>query len=231
MQMKKIICTFCVIFLLQFNNAFAQETCKVLLEAVAGTYTGECSKGKANGKGKSVGVETYEGLFKNGFPDGEGMYTFKDGHYYMGNFEKGKMDGAGKMFYESATGQDSIVSGFWKKGMYVGIFEKPYKIHDVTSGVGRVEVTKAGKGNAITLELKSMSGGGMDPSFTASLTDLRIQSGSYISKATSRLTNSEITILKGVMFPFRATFVFGGSTVEIEFYEEADYRVMVPLQK
>ena len=230
MQMKKIITTLSVIFLLQFNYTFAQETCKVLLESVAGTYTGECTKGKANGKGKSVGIETYEGMFKNGYPDGEGMYTFKDGHYYMGNFDKGKMDGAGKMYYEASNGQDSIVSGFWKKNNYLGAYEKPYKIHDQTSAVGRVEVTKSGKGNAITVELKSMSSG-MDAQFTAALTDIRVQSGNYLTKSTSRLTNSEITTFKGVTFPFRASFVFGASTVEIEFYEESDYRVMVPLQK
>ncbi len=229
MQMKKIISTLSVIILLQFNNAFAQETCKVLLESIAGAYSGECSKGKANGKGKSVGAETYEGLFKNGLPDGEGMYTFKDGHYYMGNFEKGKMDGAGKMYFEAANGQDSIISGFWNKGAYVGAYEKPYKIHDVTSAVGRVEVSKAGKGNSITLELKSMSSG-MSASFTGALTDIRIQSGNYLSKSTTRLTNAEITIFKGVTYPLRAAFVFGVSTVEIEFYEDADYRVMVPLQ-
>lgn len=229
--MKKIISTLSVIFLLQFNYAFAQETCKVLLESVAGTYTGECNKGKANGKGKSVGTDTYEGLFKNGYPDGEGMYTFKDGHYYMGNFEKGRMDGAGKMFYEAANGEDSVIAGFWKKDKYVGAYESPYKIHDATSAVGRVEISKSGKGSAIIIELKSMVAGNMDPSFTAALTDIRVQTGNYLTKATSRLTNSEITTLKGVTFPFRAAFVFGASTVEIEFYEESDYRVMVPLQK
>lgn len=229
MQMKKIISTLSVIFLLQFNNAHAQETCKVLLESVAGTYTGECSKGKANGKGKSIGVETYEGLFKNGYPDGEGMYIFKDGHYYVGNFDKGRMNGTGKMYYEASNGADSIIAGFWKKGVYVGKYEKPYKIHDATSAVGRVEISKAGIGNAITLELKSL-GGGMSATFTGALSDIRVQNGNYLTKATNRLTNSEITTIKGVTFPFRAAFVFGASTVEIEFYEEADYRVMVPLQ-
>lgn len=230
MQMKKIISTLSVIILLQFNSAFAQESCKVLLESITGTYTGECSKGKANGKGKSVGIDTYEGLFKNGFPDGEGMYIFKDGHYYMGSFEKGKMEGAGKMYFEAANGQDSVISGFWKKNAYAGAFEKPYKIHDVTSEVGRVEVTKAGKGSSLTIELKSMSGG-MGATFMAAMTDVRVQSGNYLTRATSRLTNAEITTFKDITFPFRATFVFGGATVDIEFYEAADYRMTVPIQK
>ena len=36
------------------------------METLKGTYTGECKKGKANGRGKAVGTDTYEGFFKTG---------------------------------------------------------------------------------------------------------------------------------------------------------------------
>ena len=39
----------------------AQETCKVLQTSIEGTYTGDCAGGKANGKGKSVGIDRYDG--------------------------------------------------------------------------------------------------------------------------------------------------------------------------
>ena len=157
------------------------------------------------------------------------MYTFSDGHYYMGNFSKGKMNGAGKMYYESASGQDSIITGFWKKNNYIGEYENPFIVLDQTSNVGRVEVYKSGKGKDIIVEMKSMSGG-MGAQFTASLSETRIKSGNYNTKSTNRLTNSEITTFKDVTFPFRAVFVFGVATLEIEFYEESNYKVMVPLQ-
>ena len=228
MQMKKIFSTLTVIFLLQLNFAFAQETCKVLLEPITGTYTGECSKGKANGNGKSVGTDTYEGVFKNGFPHGEGKYTFKDGHYYLGSFNKGKMDGEGKMFYKTADGQDSIVTGFWKKDNYSGLYEKPFKIHNQPSSVGRIEIFKSGVGNEIIIEMNNMSRG-MGAQFS-SLNEIGLKAGNYVTKASSRSGNTEITVFKGVTFPFRATFTFGVSKVELEFFEESNYKVIVPVQ-
>ncbi len=38
-------------------------------------------------------------------------------------------------------------------------------------------------------------------------------------------------MLKNVVFPFRATFVFGSSsTIDIEIYDEGDWTVSVPVQ-
>jgi len=33
---------------------------------IKGTYTGDCKKGKASGKGKAIGTDTYKGDFKTG---------------------------------------------------------------------------------------------------------------------------------------------------------------------
>ena len=49
-------------FYLFSTNVFAQ--CEVLLNDIKGTYDGNCKKGKADGFGKAVGTDTYEGEFK-----------------------------------------------------------------------------------------------------------------------------------------------------------------------
>ena len=69
--------------------SFSQD-CKVLDPNLSGSYVGECKNGKAEGKGKAVGLHTYEGEFKAGFPDGPGFYTDNLGNSFKGYFKKGK---------------------------------------------------------------------------------------------------------------------------------------------
>ena len=73
--------TLFVLFLvISMNSVSAQNSdCKVLLDSLKGTYEGECSNGKASGKGKAVGVATYDGDFKNGLPDGLTRYYYLNG--------------------------------------------------------------------------------------------------------------------------------------------------------
>lgn len=216
--------------------------CLVAMDSIKGTYTGACNNGKANGEGKSVGIDTYEGTFKNGLPEGKGKYTWKNGNYYFGNWKKGLKDGKGEIHLE-----DSVIYGFWKKDVYKGRYENPYIIHNTTSGVGKVEVNKI-KGSTssiITIEVSSMTGGGAvtttRPSGTegvalattapaVSLTDIRIQTGTYNTKAVNKLSGKEINVLQGVIFPFKATFVFGNNSVEIEILEEGEWSIQVPIQ-
>ena len=49
---------------------FAQNPCKVLMKEISGSYSGECKKGLADGKGEAKGVDRYIGAFKKGLPDG-----------------------------------------------------------------------------------------------------------------------------------------------------------------
>ena len=53
-----------IVFLFLSFTAYSQ-TCEVDKESLKGTYTGDCKKNKAHGKGKAVGMDTYEGEFKN----------------------------------------------------------------------------------------------------------------------------------------------------------------------
>ena len=60
------------------------------------SYTVDCKKGKADGKGLAKGKDIYKGEFKKGYPEGEGIYTFSNGDVFEGEFKKGAKNGPGK---------------------------------------------------------------------------------------------------------------------------------------
>jgi hypothetical protein len=95
------------IALLLFSFAAFSQTCEVDKESLKGTYTGDCKKNKAHGKGKAVGIDTYEGEFKNGVPDGQGTYTWGNKNIFEGKFLKGLREGKGKMTMKRKGAQDS----------------------------------------------------------------------------------------------------------------------------
>jgi hypothetical protein len=99
-------------FLFVFSVTFAKgQECKVMVDAIAGNYTGECKKGLADGMGKAVGESiTYEGEFKKGYPNGEGTIIFNNGIKFTGELKNGEVYGFGEL-----TGTDGKVqSGYFK---------------------------------------------------------------------------------------------------------------------
>jgi hypothetical protein len=118
------------------------DECKVLLESISGEYEGECKKGLAHGTGISVGTDTYEGGFKKGLPEGKGKYTWSNGDVFEGSFKKGLKEGEGKITYSAGKAEDSVLTGFWKKDEYMGLYEHPYKVLAKTSPVNRIVVRK-----------------------------------------------------------------------------------------
>jgi hypothetical protein len=219
------------------NYLFAQEgNCKVLPDSLKGTYTGACQDGKANGQGKATGADTYEGWFVNGYPEGKGMYTWKDGHYFVGEFKKGKLDGKGDMYYESSKGEDSVITGYWERGKYKGMYEKPYILYNNTTDINRVRVSKIGnKDRNISITVTNLrSGFSLTENSTTTMTVMTsysISQGIFLNKTVNTLTNSQITAFKDVTFPFRATFYFGNSSLDIEFLEPGNWSVEVPINK
>lgn len=125
---------------------FAQDKgdCKVLLEPLAGQYEGDCKKGLASGNGKAVGTDIYEGAFKKGLPEGEGTYTWSNGDVFEGSFKKGLKEGDGKLTYNPERLADSVLTGFWKNDVYMGLYEQPYNVMSKTGPVNRVVVRKLG---------------------------------------------------------------------------------------
>ncbi|MFZ4549032.1 MAG: hypothetical protein ACOYN4_16405, partial [Bacteroidales bacterium] len=139
--MKNLLLLIIVMFLVQ--GLIAQtESCKVLLEKISGSYSGNCQNGLASGKGKSVGEDTYTGFFKDGLPDGKGKYVFKNGDSFQGNWKKGIKDGKGTFEY-TLNGKKQTLNGYWKNDEYAGTTEtgKSYNVTSV-SGIPDYKINK-----------------------------------------------------------------------------------------
>ncbi len=101
------------------GNLIAQDECKVLKPEISGTYTGKCKKGLANGKGKAVGADIYEGQFRDGLPSGKGTYTWANGDIYNGEWKEGYRDGKGSYKFKVGD-KDSTLTGLWIQDQYYG---------------------------------------------------------------------------------------------------------------
>lgn len=232
--MKKLIILFS--FLFSSTILFAQDApCTVSVDALKGTYTGGCKNGKADGEGVAKGIDSYEGTFKNGLPEGIGMYIWKNGDLFYGSWKKGLKEGKGEL-HVPINDKDSTINGYWKNDVYKGRYEKLFIVHNSSSDVGRVEVNNitGGKLNSITLNVESLVGGGSvfsssNLSQLTQMTGMEISGGSYMSKSSTTLTNKDVTIFQGVVFPFRARFNFGASMIDIEIFGEGDWHINVPI--
>lgn len=231
--MKEVL-LFTIFIQLSFSLT-AQETCTVKLKEIKGKYTGYCTDGKANGKGKSVGTDQYEGEFKNGYPDGKGMYIWKDGHYFIGYFKEGKKEGKGDMYYESITGMDSVITGFWQKDKYTGEYEKPYVVISNSDGIRKVECSITDtKGDNINITVHQLTGTTNSIASTAVIpfiNDINTVTGTFYLTNNQMLSNSSITRILQVTFPFRAIFYLNNSeNTEILFNAKGNYDVYIDMQ-
>ncbi len=218
-------------FFFVINSGFAQD-CVVDKESIKGVYTGECKKGKAHGIGKSVGTDTYEGSFKSGLPEGKGVYTWNSKNSFTGNFLKGLREGKGVLTYKIQNAADSIVEGFWKKDVYLGIRENPWEVHSRSGSIRSVDVEYSpSKVNRIRVIVTNTTGsvasiGYVIPSYT--VTDAVVTKGSYESMTTleTHVKAKETTFLQ-VVFPFRAKLSLMREELDIEFFESGTYTVNI----
>ena len=88
-----------------------------------GTYEGEMSEGKRQGKGKYIFIngDLYEGEFTNNCKGKKGKYTYSNKDVYEGEFKNGEIHGKGKYTYV----EGDIYEGEYKheqrdgKGTYI----------------------------------------------------------------------------------------------------------------
>lgn len=222
-------------FSLFCSYTFSQD-CSVSMESLKGTYTGDCKKGKASGKGKAVGTDTYEGEFKSGLPDGEGIYTWKNGNVYTGHFTKGMMDGKGIQVIKRPNVPDSIVDGYWKKDDYIGKYEYPYKVYSKTSSIDRLDITyKRDDESQIVFNVSNTSAGAASfqkGSLSVKVDDIQLYSGSYTrTDVTGTSPKKMQTTVYNVEYPTRMKVIIGGDDFEIEFREAGKYTVNVNVNR
>lgn len=131
--MKAVISSaFFMLFLLFPFYTIAQDDCKVLMPEIDSIYEGRCKKGLAHGKGLAIGKDKYEGRFRHGWPDGNGVYTWSTGEVYDGEFAEGMKDGEGEYFFNE-NGRDTTLSGLWKNDVYIGPKPKNPKVKQSVS--------------------------------------------------------------------------------------------------
>ena len=238
------------LLLFSFSYLFAQN-CEVKIDSLKGSYTGECYKGMANGNGTAVGIDIYAGNFKNGYPDGNGKYTWKNGNWYDGYWKKGLFEGEGTLHVaKTITTDSSELKGYWAKGKYIGNYKVPFSVDILSNRINEANVRKSGKaGDDIILTVKSITGGGLtliggsiiknDSSNTSSntiakprLTDIQVLRGSYLNKFDDEYSPiSNKYTFKQVEFPISFYLSFDSERVKIDIYEKGNWVIDIKLDK
>jgi len=199
------------LFVYQMNNLYSQETCKVLIPDLVGSYTGKCKNGLAHGKGIAEGKDRYEGKFKNGVPDGNGKYTWSTGDIYEGNWENGKKEGDGKLIFK-VGGIDSVKIGIWKDDKFFRkIKPKPYTILK-TEGITRNYIQRSSDGDKVLFAFM------MDGVPNQGISDF-----SYTSNSGSSFNLGQKFGIENIIFPFKCRILYstisptGATRYRVEF--------------
>lgn len=206
------------------------QDCMVEIEALKGKYEGECKKGKANGKGMAIGTDSYEGEFRNGYPDGAGKYTWKNGNCYEGTWKKGEIDGQGTMHYSLITGGDSTVTGFWKKGQYVGKYKNLYSVYSRSHSVSNITFKK-NKDNTNEVTIHSKYGSNSSVPIGA-WGDMEIINGSFaLKESIDDVPGLRIIRYRAVVFPFRVKITYAiNQVLEFEIFEAGNWTTEIELK-
>ena len=211
--MKKFVMLFASAFL---ATVVLSQSCIVSTGSLKGQYTGGCKHGKADGFGTAIGADTYTGNFKNGYPDGEGKYTWKNGTWYDGNWRAGLFEGNGTLNKVDPAKPDTfiLITGFWQAGNYIGKYQKPYSVIALTNGISDVSARKIrGTKDEIIIAVTSTTAGGSSLNIPVlpkpKLVNIELIEGRFMQQAnneTSKITNRYT--FRNVTFPFYAIFTF-----------------------
>jgi hypothetical protein len=233
--MKQLMGLICLIGVI--STPINAQNCKVLLPSIAGVYEGGCEKDKANGNGKSVGTDRYEGNFKNGYPDGLGRYTWNNGNFFVGNFKSGKRQGEGTMHYVVTGKADSLTKGFYNKDQYIGEYEFPYVIKSKSFGIKSASISSDSKQTPtlITIELSAVGSGTEDIKGTVpkpSISSIDVLKGNYQQK--TEMTNMDkknVYYLSNIKFPFTASFKIGDDELVVDFNNTGSWKVEIVINQ
>ena len=198
---KAFLITGIVTLALSFGSLYAQESCKVLLPAISGIYTGDCKQGFAHGVGEATGEDFYRGEFVKGLPQGKGTYLWKSGATYTGEWEKGLRDGSGVYTFKK-EGKDSVLSGIWREDKFIGEKILPPYVIEYRNGIGRVTCMKVGDRPYVKYKF-SRSGG---EAYIVSNVLLQGSSG-------TESNNAAFTGYEQVKFPFIGKITFNAPNV------------------
>ncbi len=221
------------VFTLLFSVYGSSQECSVETAALKGSYSGGCKNGKANGKGKATGIDNYEGYFLSGLPSGQGIYRWSNGNIFTGWFVKGAKDGMGKLVYKRENQADSILEGLWKKDVYAGPPQQPYRIIFQSKAITEVEAERRNDGNSrITFFVTTTSGTSRtlegDEFPKMKVDEVQILSGTmgrlYYNEVPGKKTES---IIENVQFPARMKVLIGTEELEIEFMQPGNFVVNV----
>jgi len=196
--MKKVLFFSAVLALtVVVSEIYAQETCKVLLPQISGSYTGSCKNGLADGKGEALGTDQYKGEFRKGLPEGKGVYIWQTGEKYDGSWKKGLREGTGTYTFKS-DGKDTVLTGIWKEDKYVGEKAVATYVIQYRSGISRVSCLKSGDTPNYVVYKFSRAGGSADDINELMLTG---------STGTETISNN-FTGFEDVTFPFEGKIKF-----------------------
>jgi len=219
------------------------QSCIVSIDSLKGQYTGGCKHGKADGFGTAIGTDTYTGNFKNGYPDGEGKYTWKNGTWYDGSWKAGLFDGNGTFTKVDEANPDSsiLITGFWQAGNYNGKYQKAHSVVSLTNGISEVNLRKLRDTKAeITISVTSTTSGGSGlytPVLPKpKLVNIELFEGRFMQQAdneTSKLSNKYT--FRNVVFPFYAIFTFETpgtfhpEKIKVEISESSNWYIQVKI--
>ncbi|MFN8251130.1 MAG: hypothetical protein U0V75_04550 [Ferruginibacter sp.] len=234
----KILLILSAVYFLQPLTVPAQN-CEVMADSLKGVYEGGCKNGKASGKGTARGLCTYTGEFKNGLPDGTGTYTWQNGNRYEGMFKKGLKEGEGILYQPEKTTSDSVVTGWWKKDLYTGRYEKPYKVYSQSPRVMDVSITASdGLTGEVTIYTSTTSGGsatgadfggGIKIRTNWGISGIDLIKGGYNFKNYSQTPGAATDILFNTTYPLKVRLKYEGEFVELELFEKKDWKIRVSI--
>jgi hypothetical protein len=175
----------------------AQESCEVLKPEISLHYKGDCKNGLAHGEGEATGIDFYRGMFRKGFPHGEGIYEWSTGEKYDGLWKKGQRHGQGTFYFYTLTGQDTLISGKWANDEFVedqqktADYEVTYKYN-----VGRINIFRTSEGDQVWIKILRSGG------------EARVSNLLLVGDSGNTQTDGYFTGFERIAYPFHGKITF-----------------------